>query len=122
MGVRIIGTLAALALAALLWRIDHVAGQLAAEKTAHAVTAGMLETMTGERDRWIEAYQEALSAAEAQRKNAQACLDREAKARTDAEERAAIMSQVRPGLKPQQDTVIDDETRRRIVDRLNRAL
>lgn len=104
-------------LALLVWRIDHVNGQLEAERGSHAVT-------TKERDEWKAAAEEYRKEATAQAENARTCLDRAAKAEKDAEERTAIMQQAkpRPRLEPERGEVVDDETRRRVVGRLNRPL
>lgn len=56
--------------------------------------------------------------------NARLCLDRESNAARDAAERAAIVKQASPRARTaeEQDKVVDDETRRRAVERLNRPL
>ena len=108
---------AALVFSLLLWRLDHVGGELDAERAAHAMTEQ-------ERAHWelsAEAYrQEALAQAE----NARLCLNREQKAAQDAEKRAAIVKQARPRSRTaaEKERVVDDETRRCAVLRLNRPL
>lgn len=111
-----------LALAGLMWRLDHVSGQLEAEKTARAMAEARVEEVIDESEAWVAAYWEALDEIKAQKDNAQACLDREAKARTDAAERKAILEQAKPRPRPQQEQVVDDETRNRVAGRLNRPL
>ncbi|MCH5277494.1 MAG: hypothetical protein J1E80_06615 [Desulfovibrionaceae bacterium] len=100
-----------------LWRLDHVNGDLEAERQSHAVTAK-------ERDGWKTAAEAAQKDATAQAENARLCLDREAQAAKHAAERAAIMRQAVP--RPRTDTekgqVVDDETRNRVAIRLNRPL
>ena len=61
---------------------------------------------------------------QAQAENARLCLERETKAARDAAERAAIVKQAKPRARTaeEKDTVVDDETRRRAVERLNRPL
>lgn len=107
--------MALLALALPLWRLECVTGQLEAERLHHAATAK-------ERDEWKAAARMYQQAAEAQAENARTCLDREAKAALDAAERAAIMKQVKPQARPEQEQVVDDETRNRVAGRLNRPL
>ncbi len=112
--LRFIGILTVLALAGVSIALVAVSDQLETERLAHVVTAK-------ERDEWkaAEAYQKN---AEAQAENARTCLDREAKAARDATERAAIMKQAKPRPRPEQEQVVDDETRTRVADRLNRPL
>ena len=104
-------------LALLMWRLDHVNGQLEAERRNHAVTEK-------ERDGWKSAAEEYRKEANAQAENARTCLDRAAKAEKDAAERTAIMQQAKPRPRPEfeRGEVVDDETRRRVVGRLNRPL
>lgn len=89
----------------------------AAERAAHAVTRQ-------ERDDWKARANAATTRAEGLADTARACLAREAQAQADAAERAAIMDAARP--RPRTETekarVVDDETRKRITDRLNRPL
>lgn len=89
---------------------------LTAEEAAHAVTRK-------ERDHWKSQALAARMGAEALAENAQRCLAREAQAQADAAERAAIMDAARP--RPRTETekakVVDDETRKRTVARLNRS-
>ena len=66
-----------------------------------------------------EAY---LENAGAQAENARQCLEREEKSVRDAAERAAIIKQARPRARTAEEKVVDDETRRRAVERLNRPL
>lgn len=90
---------------------------LAAEKAVHAVTRQ-------ERDDWKAQAEEAAMRAEALAENARRCLEREAKARADAAERTAIMEAAKPRQRAETEKtkVVDDETRKRVADRLNRPL
>ena len=107
--------MALLALALPLWRLECVNGQLEAERRDHAATLK-------ERDEWKATAEAYRKNAEAQAENARTCLGREAKAALDAAERAAIMKQVKPQARPEQEQVVDDETRNRVAGRLNRPL
>ena len=113
----------ALALAA-IWRMDALSDALKAEQAAHRETTAKLESVTAECEAWVAGYFEVKEAAEAQKDAVQACLDREAAARKNATERAAILSRAKPTARPQseKEKVVDDETRGRVADRLNRPL
>lgn len=113
--LRFIGMLTVLALAGVSIALVTVSGQLEAERLNHASTLK-------ERDEWKAAAETYKKDAEAQAGNTRACLDREAKAALDAAERAAIMKQVKPQARPEQEQVVDDETRNRVAGRLNRPL
>ena len=106
-----IGTVLALMAVSIVCLITK--GELDAERLNHAATLK-------ERDQWRAAAEAYQKGAEAQAENARQCLDREAKAARDAAERAAIMRQAKT--RPQQEQVVDDETRARVADRLNRPL
>ena len=108
---------AALLFSGLLGRLAHVNAELDAERAAHAVTAQ-------DRDRWKATAEAYRGEAMAQAENARLCLDRESNAARDAAERAAIVKQASPRARTaeEQDKVVDDETRRRAVERLNRPL
>lgn len=109
--------MALLALALPLWRLECVTGQLEAERLNHAATLK-------ERDEWKATAEAYKKDAEAQAENARLCLDREVRAAQDAAERTAIMQQARPRVRTaeEKDKVVDDETRRRAIERLNRHL
>lgn len=113
-----------LVIAGLVWRLDHVSGQLEAEKTARAMAEAKVESVMAECEAWVSAYWEAMDQIAAQKDNTQACLDREVRAQTDAAERKAILEQVKPRTraKEEQTKVVDDATRNAAVDRLNRPL
>lgn len=113
--LRLIGMATVLALFGVSIGLTIIMGQLDAEKLNHAATAK-------ERDEWRAAAEAYQKDAEAQAENARLCLDREAQAALDAAERAAILRQAKPRPRPQQEQVVDDETRARVADRLNRPL
>lgn len=108
---------AALLFSCLLGRLAHVNAELDAERAAHAVTLQ-------ECDRWKTAAEAYRKNAEAQEENARLCLERETKAVQDAAERAAIVKRASPRTRTaeEKNKVVDDETRRRAVLRLNRGL
>ena len=89
--------------------------ELDAERLRHAVTKQ-------ERDGWKAAAEAYLENAGAQAENARQCLEREEKSVRDAAERAAIIKQARPRARTAEEKVVDDETRRRAVERLTRPL
>lgn len=119
----VIGGLA-VALLLAFWRIDNVQGKLQLEQAEHNQTKVALADAIEKGNGWKAAYEEALTAATAQREATQACLDREAEARTAQEARNAILqaAQPRPRTEAEQKQVVDDETRKRSADRLNRPL
>ena len=116
----------ALALAAglALWQVSAARLDLSREELAHARTQAELTAAHDEARRWRLAAGENLLAAEAQKTLAEACLTREAAARTDADARAAILGASKPRPRPttEKRLVVDDETRSRAVSRLNRGL
>lgn len=120
--VLIAGLVAALLLA--FWRIDNVQGKLRLEQTEHKQTKVALADAIEKGNGWKVAYEEARGAATAQREATQACLDREVEARTAQEARNAILqaAQPRPRTEAEQKQVVDNETRKRSADRLNRPL
>lgn len=111
-------------LAATAWLTREARQALLLEQREHAATLAALRQVTESRDAWIAACNEALDTARAQRDNAAACLQREAAARTDAAERAAIVRQARPHTQTadERNKVVDNETRKRAAARLNRPL
>lgn len=117
MMLRLLGMGSVIALVAVSFAFVVTRGELDAERLRHEDTAL-------ERDQWQAAAEAYRKDAEAQAENALLCLDREAKATRDAVERAAIVKQARPRARSaeEKNTVVDDETRRRAVLRLNRPL
>ena len=73
---------------------------------------------------WKAAFEKARDAAEAHRETAAACMEREVQARQDRQERESILQDAKPRQRAlqEQPQVIDDETRKRAADRLNRPL
>ena len=96
---------------------------LVAVSYALLLTKGALATAT-ERDHWKTTAEVYRADAEAQAENTRRCLAREAQAQRDAAERDAIVRQAKPRARTtaEQVRVVDDETRRRAVARLNRPL
>ena len=113
--LRLIGIATVLALFGVSIGLTVVIGQLETERLNHAATLK-------ERDEWKAAAEAYQKNAEAQAENARLCLDREAQAALNAAERAAIMQQAKPRPRPEQEQVVDDETRNRVAGRLNRPL
>ena len=114
---RLIGIGTVFALVAVSYSLLLTKGALDTERLHHAATAL-------ERDQWKTAAEAYRKDAEAQAENARLCLDREAKNTREEAERAAIMQQARPRARTVEEKamVVDDETRRRAVERLNRPL
>lgn len=73
---------------------------------------------------WKAAYEKARDAAQAHKDTAAACMERELQARQDRQAREAILQPVKPRPRTEQEQrqVLDDETRKRAADRLNRPL
>ena len=112
------------ALIVLAWQFDNVSDQLKAETAARTTAEAKMESMITECEAWVDVYFEAEAASQRQAANTQACLDREAKAQADAVERKAILEKAKPRARTQheQEQVVDDATRKAIIDRLNRPL
>lgn len=104
------------------WRMDTLSTQLALETERHKTTAQDLRHALEENGKWNTALDAALQSAEAHKGNTAACMERENRAQAAAEERSVIMRKASPRPKNIKDTVLDDETRARIVHRLNRPL
>lgn len=115
--LRLVGIGAVLALVAVSLAFVSTKGELDAERLRHEATAL-------ERDQWKTAAEAYKKDADAQAENARLCLEREAKSARDATERTAIVKQAKPRARTaeEKDRVVDDETRRRAVERLNRPL
>ena len=108
----------------LLWKIDSLGDDLEQEKQAHEATRVTLRQAVEDGEGWKAAYEKALEAAEAHKETAAACMERELQARRDRQEREAILQPAKPRQRTEQEQqqVIDDETRKRAADRLNRPL
>lgn len=115
--LRLIGMGTVMALVAVSLAFVITRGELDDERLNHAATLK-------ERDEWKAAAEAYRKAADAQAENARLCLEREVNAARDAAERAAIVKQARPRARTaeEKDKVVDDETRRRAVERINRPL
>lgn len=98
----------ALAFALLLWRLDHVSARLAATER--------------ECGQWRAAAEAYRKDAVAQAENARSCLARESETTLAEAERRAIMRRASPTPPKKDVEVVDDETRRLVIDRLNRPL
>lgn len=112
----------ALALLGALWRVDHISGALALEQSDHSATKEALTREVEKGMGWMAAYDEVTRAAEAHWEATQACLDREVEAREAQAERAALLQAAQPRARTEQERqqVVNDETRKRAADRLNR--
>ena len=116
MMLRLIGIGTVFALVAVSYALLLTRGALDTERLHHAAAAT-------ERDHWKATAEVYRADAEAQAENTRRCLAREAQAQRDAAERDAIVRQARPRARTaEQVRVVDDETRRRAVARLNRPL
>lgn len=117
MMLRLIGIGTVFALVAVSYALLLTQGALDTERLHHAATAT-------ERDHWKATAEAYRADAEAQAENTRRCLAREAQAQRDAAERDAIVRQAKPRARTtaEQVRVVDDETRRRAVARLNRPL
>lgn len=115
---------AALVYLLLMWRIDSLGDDLELEKKAHESTRAELHQAQEDGLGWKAAYEKARDAAQAHKDTAAACMERELQARQDRQEREAILQPARPRPRTEQEQrqVIDDETRKRAADRLNRPL
>lgn len=113
-----------IAIAVLGWRLDAVQDKLTLEQSDHKETRTALDGAIEKGNGWMAAYHEALDTAQAHKKATQACLDRAVEARAAAEERSTIVqaAQPRPRTDNEQKQVVDDATRKRSADRLNRPL
>lgn len=124
--------LAALLFASLAWiyvqglRLDGVraeaARQIQAERAAHNATRSELATALTEAARWADVAKLAQAATISMRATAQAAIEREARAHADASERKQILSAAKPRARTVAEIkeVVDDDTRHRAADRLNR--
>jgi hypothetical protein len=112
-----------LALLAAFWRVDNLSGKLALEQSEHNATKDALAVEVEKGQGWVAAYEEALARAQAQGEAVEACYAREVATATAREERAAILQTAQPRAQTEQEKqqVVDNETRKRAADRLNRA-
>ena len=105
-----------------LWRIDSLSGKLDAERVRHKATQEALVREVEKGLGWKNAYEGAIKAAEAHRLAAQTCYELAAEAETAREKRAEILqaAPTRARTETEKTQVVDDETRVRVADRLNR--
>ena len=113
-----------IALGVTLLAASHLSGQLNTERAGHDVTREKLATAVREGNRWKAVADTAQPIIAALQGSASECLAREAQATADAAERAAIMESAQPRERTPAESkgVVDDATRRTVMDRLNRPL
>lgn len=118
----IAGLILVLALTAALWRADHLSGELATEISIHKATQEALTREVEKGAGWKTAYEYEVDVAKAHREATQACLDRTADAEKARKEREALLqaAQPRPRTETEKQQVVNDATRARAADRLNR--
>ena len=111
-----------LALLGALWRADHLSGVLVLERSNYAATKEALAREMEKGAGWKAAYEKMLTAVDAHSAATQACLDREVETRKAVEERAEILQAAQPRLRTdtERQQVVNDATRKRAADRLNR--
>lgn len=121
----LIGGGAALAVAvSLLIGCIYLSGRLDAERADHAVTRLERDNAIKEGLGWKAVTGAANLQRDGLRETLNECLDREREARADAAERAAIMGRATPRERTEAEKkgVVDDATRTKAMDRLNRPL
>lgn len=103
----------------LCW-VQHVT--LQKEYAAHALTRLERSTAVAEGNRWAAVARQMNATAHALGEETSACLQREASAYAAAQRRTAIMRQVKPQPRPEQEKgeVVDNATRHAAADHLNR--
>lgn len=113
-----------LLIGALMWRISHIGGLLRTEIANHRLTANKLGQAVEDGQGWKAAFEKARDTAEAHKDATAACMERERQASQDRKDREALLqaAKPRPRTEQEQQQVIDDETRQRAADRLNRSL
>jgi hypothetical protein len=119
----ITGAILALTLAAALWRVENLSGKLDTERAEHTATKEALAREIEKGMGWQAAYEKALLSAEAHRQATQECLERALVAETARKEREALLqaTQPRPRTEAEKQQVVNDATRARAADRLNRT-
>lgn len=128
----LVAGLTALLLACLAWahvqglRLDAVRAdterKIQAEQIAHNSTRSELAKAKAEAARWADVATLARAATTTMQATAQAAMAREAQGRADATARKQILSEAKPRPRTDDETkeVVDDVTRYRAADRLNR--
>lgn len=99
------------------WDLRCAYSDLSAEKLNHAKTRI-------ERDDYKLKYESEQIHADGLSDNVRACLDREARAQKEARTRSRIMEKAIPRQRTEneKEKIVDDDTRRAVVERLNREL
>lgn len=102
----------------------YLSGKLDTERAGHEATREKLATAVREGNRWKAIADAAEPKITALQGSLKECLAREAQATADAVDRMAIMEAAEPrGRTPVENKgVVDDATRKKAVDRLNRPL
>lgn len=106
------------------WRLDKAQGSIAAQAKDIDRINGQLADAQDDAARWQATAKAHSVSSEAQADLAAACIKREEQARSDAAELASILSAVKSEtITPEQARKgVDDATRQRIADMLNRPL
>lgn len=99
------------------WDLASTYSDLTAERLDHAKTRM-------ERDDYRLKYEAEQLHADALFDNANACLEREARAQEDAKIRSRIMEKAKPRQRTEneKEEIVDDATRGAVIERLNRGL
>lgn len=118
----IAGGILVLSLAAALWRVENLSGKLDTERAEHKTTKEALADEVTKSMGWKAAHEESLRAAEAHREATQTCLERAVEVETARKEREALLQAAppRPRTEAEKQQVVNDATRARAADRLNR--
>jgi hypothetical protein len=128
----LVAGLSAALLASFAWayvqglRLDAVRAEaqreIHAERVAHNATRAELAAARANAARWADVAALARAATMSVRATAQAALDREAQAQADRQARKHILSVARPRIRTDVEAVkvVDNATRHRAADRLNR--
>lgn len=111
-------------IAALLISTVYLSGKLDVERAEHATTRLQRDNAVAEGLRWKTVADAAEPKITALQDTVRECLAREAQAPKDAADRAAIINAAVPRERTAEERkgVVDDATRRKAVDRLNRPL
>lgn len=112
------------ACAVLLAVAMYLSAQLDTERAGHDATREKLTAAVREGNRWKVAADVAWANVATLQDNVKECLAREAQAKADAADRAAIMRAAQPRERTPAEAkgVVDDATRKKAMDRLNRPL
>ncbi len=118
----IMGLVLGVLLMAALWRADHLSGALDTECADHKATKEALAWEVEKGLGWKTAYGEALESAKTHRDATQECIERAAAAETARQERTELLQAAQPRSRTETEKhqVVNDATRARAADRLNR--